>query len=340
MKSATDEQSGKVSVVIPAYNCGQVISRTIESVLSQTRRADEIIVVDDGSSDDTGAIVQKFGSQVRYIQQKSQGASAARNTGIETTSGEWIAFLDGDDEWLPEKLKIQLALLERHPELVWATGNFLRCLCGTNRQAPDIKPAAALQKLAGKEFADSYFLAYARGMGGWTGTMIIKRQALYEAGLFRVEQKRANDLDMWWRIAHRWPSIGYTPEPVAIYHMGHPDTISQGYFDLDLYTELIERHLELADRQNRRQDFEVCAAFMIRRWIRAMLFDKRGDDIRKLMQQFDYLLSGRYKMMMRLLTVYPQLTAGGCHTISRFIRFFNLRRQVTRPPKKQEVDGG
>ncbi len=334
MNSANSKTFSRVSVVIPAYNCGKVIGRTIDSVLSQTRPAREIIVVDDGSTDDTGAEVEKFGSKVRYIAQVNAGASTARNTGIKAAECEWIAFLDGDDEWLPEKLEKQMGLLERHPELVWTTGNFWRCLCGTDRRGVDLELKAAGQLLGDKEYFDSYFRAYTHQATGWTGTMIIKRPALQEAGLFRVQQKRANDLDMWWRIAHRRPRIGYTKEPVAIYHMGTTESISQGYFELDLYCELIGRHLELAGEQNRLEDFEQCAVFIIRKWIRGMLFYKRGDDIRRLMEQFDQLLPDGYQKRMRLLTMFPGATAGVCRAISRVVRLFNLRRGVFRPPKK------
>ncbi|MFC1782233.1 glycosyltransferase family 2 protein [Planctomycetota bacterium] len=334
VSSSYNSNSYRVCVVIPAYNCGEVIGRTIDSVLSQTRPAQEIIVVDDGSTDDTGAEVEKFGSKVRYIAQVNAGPSAARNRGIEAAGCEWIAFLDGDDEWLPEKLEKQLGLLERHPELVWTTGNFWRCLCGTERRACDIAPTKAKRLLGGKDFFDSYFRAYTAQAAGWTGSMLIKRSVLHEAGLFRESLNSGEDLDMWWRIAYRWPQIGYVTEPVAIYHLGTPESLSQSYFDLELYQNLIKRHLELSAQQNRREDFEQCAAFTIRRWIRGMLFYKRGDDIRRLMEQFDQLLPEGYKKTMRILTMFPGATAGVCRAISRVVRLFNLRRGVFRPPKK------
>ncbi|MCP4713211.1 MAG: glycosyltransferase family 2 protein, partial [Planctomycetes bacterium] len=275
-----------VSVVIPAYRCEGVIGRTIESVLGQTRAADEIIVVDDGSGDKTADVVGRYGDKVRFISQENAGASAARNTGIAAAKGDWIALLDGDDEWLENKLELQMGILERHPELMWVTGNYLRCLCGPEKRAAELDETKARHLLGGQDSFESHFSASAAGAGGWTGTMVIKREALIEAGLFRPEQKRANDLDMWWRVAHRWPQIGYTPEAVAIYHLGTPESISQGYFDVELYCELIERHSKLATEHRRRAEFDVGATCMIRKWIRGMLFDKRGKDIRRLTKQF------------------------------------------------------
>jgi glycosyltransferase involved in cell wall biosynthesis len=113
----------KISAVIPAYNCEAHIARAIDSVLNQTHPADEIIIVDDGSSDDTVQAVRSYGDKVTLIQQENAGASAARNTGIEAATGNWIAFLDADDEWLPDMLQRQTDILTQHPHLVWTTGN-------------------------------------------------------------------------------------------------------------------------------------------------------------------------------------------------------------------------
>jgi len=336
VNSIYTRSSAFVSVVIPAYRCGGVIGRTLESVLGQTRAADEIIVVDDGSGDNTAEVVRRYGDKVRYMHQENAGASAARNTGIAAARGEWIALLDGDDEWLPQKLELQMGILARHPELMWVTGNYLRCLCGAQKRAAELEEHKARRLLAGKDFFASYFSALAAGAGGWTGTMVIKRQALIEAGLFRTGQKRANDLDMWWRVAHRWPQIGYTPAPVAIYHLGTPESISQGFFDVELYCELIERHLQLAAEHRRQAEFAVGATYMIRKWIRGMLFDARGEDIRRLLRQFNELLDNRYQRKIRMLTGWPGLTAGVLRMISKVVRTFNLRKRAERPPKESK----
>lgn len=104
----------KISVVIPTYNRAANVQKAIKSVLAQTFSDVEVIVVDDGSSDDTGDVIAKtFGDRVRYFYQSNQGASAARNKGIAEARGEWIAFLDSDDEWEREKLELQLKTLER-----------------------------------------------------------------------------------------------------------------------------------------------------------------------------------------------------------------------------------
>ena len=105
------------SVIIPAYNCADVIGRAIDSVLTQTCPASEIIVVDDGSTDNTAEIVKDYGDVVHYFRQENQGPSGARNRGIQEACSDWVAFLDADDVWYPDKLRRQAELISHAPEL-------------------------------------------------------------------------------------------------------------------------------------------------------------------------------------------------------------------------------
>ena len=319
-----------ISVVIPAYNAGAYIARAIDSVLAQSRLADEIIVVDDGSTDDTADVVTRYESKVKYIRQDNAGASVARNTGIEAATGEWIAFLDADDEWLPEKLKLQTEHLMRNGDLVWTTGNYICCVCGKELQSPHLPPDKAGLILSGKEYSDSFFHAFLRNVWGCTDTMLIKRDVLCEAGLFRPGQLRGNDYDMWWRIAYRWPKIGYLTQPLAVYHLDVAGSIIRKYQDSDISCDLIQRHLELAQQHGRLADFEPCAIYLLRRWMRAMLFEARGREVRAMTGQFGDLLPGWYKVFMRLFAAFPRTTAAGCHMISRIVRFLGLRKRLVR----------
>lgn len=106
-----------VSVIVPAYDDGRWIGEALESILRQTRRADEVIVVDDGSTDDTAAVVARYGPPVRYERQTHAGAGAARNRGVEMAQGDYLAFLDADDLWMDDKLERQLAALAAEPGL-------------------------------------------------------------------------------------------------------------------------------------------------------------------------------------------------------------------------------
>lgn len=109
MRIPVDEKPDQVSVVIPCFNAAEFLPEAINSVLNQTYPIHEILVIDDGSTDDSVRIAESFGNRVRAIRQKNQGESIARNRGFELASGQWIAFLDADDVWLPEKLEKQLA---------------------------------------------------------------------------------------------------------------------------------------------------------------------------------------------------------------------------------------
>ena len=107
----------RVSVVIPTYNRSRALVRALESVFAQTEPVLETIVVDDGSTDDTQAVLAGFGSRVRAIRKSNGGAGAARNAGIEAARGEFVAFLDDDDAWLPEKNREQVRILDSRPEV-------------------------------------------------------------------------------------------------------------------------------------------------------------------------------------------------------------------------------
>lgn len=327
----------KVSAVIPVYNNARFIARTLESVLAQSRPADEIIVVDDGSTDNSAEVIKGFGQKVRYIYQENAGASVARNTGIHAAKHEWIAFLDGDDEWLEDYLKRQVELLEANPQLVWSTGNYFTCLCDENRRSSKFLPEKCQAMMGKYQYHESYFKAFVADTHGWTGTMIIKKEALIKAGLFRPGQLKANDIDMWFRIAYRWKQIGCLAEPLAIYHLCIDQSISRKYDHkrAEIHWALIERHFEQAQEQGALTDFRPCATHMLRRWNRSALFQKwRYSEIHQTLERFGNLFSWRYKLVMRLLIFSPTITSGCCHLISRIIRLLNMRRQVVRRPKR------
>ncbi|MHC4551242.1 MAG: glycosyltransferase family 2 protein, partial [Planctomycetota bacterium] len=207
----------KISVVIPAYNAERTIGRAIDSVLAQTRAADEVIVVDDGSTDGTADVVRGYGEKVMLIQQENAGVSVARNKGIEAATSDWIAFLDSDDEWLPEKLKLQSNHLQRHPDLKWTYGNFYKKQ-GYLQQIPaHVSPG--LSSFLNDEVFDDYLTAYANYGYAWTGTLMIQRDVFGVVGAFEPGMKRAQDTDLWFRIAYQFPQIGYVSEPLAIYHL-------------------------------------------------------------------------------------------------------------------------
>ena len=330
MKNKQSTTTGSVSVIIPAYNSEDFIRRAIDSVLAQTRPAAEIIVVDDGSTDNTREIVQSYGPPVQYLYQANAGPGAARNTGIRQARSVWIAFLDSDDEWLPEKLQVQLDLLQRHPELVWATSNFIRCLCEDNRRGPEMDPAQAEKLLAGREHIDSYFTAYIAGAGGWTGSKIIRRKVFDQIGYFQVGLHRTEDMDLWCRIAFRWPAIGYSLQPLAIYHMGVPHSLMHDRVDVDVFSRFIDRNLKLAEEYSRLEDFKPFASRVLQLWMRAQVFSGDSQGLRHLLDRHGNLVPSGFRRIMRIAAAFPRTSRAACKCLSCLVRFLRLRPQITR----------
>ncbi len=327
------ENKYSVSVVIPAYNIGDFIARAINSVLAQTHPPDEIIVVDDGSTDNTGEVVKSFGEKVRYIHQQNGGLSAARNTAMRASTCKWISFLDGDDEWLEGYLEAQIGLLRRNPDLMWSTGNYLRCLCDEDRRQVIVDTAIVKQILGGKDYFDDYLYAFRRGVGGCVNTMIVRADVFEQTGLFLEGLKRAEDLDMWLRICCHHPQIGFVVEPLSVYHLVREDCLSQQYTPVELYCDLIDRRLEYAKKHERLDKFAPVASWMLQRWMRSFLFDARGEDVRIMLQKFGDIIPAWYNILMLTVTVFPKATATGCHLISKVVRALRLRKRLTRKPK-------
>lgn len=151
-----------VAAVVPAYNSAQFLPGAIASIRQQTAAIDEIIVVDDGSTDDTAAVVRRLGSDIRYIRQDNSGPSAARNAGIEAARSHWIALLDADDTWVPDKTRRQLALAERFPDLA---------LIASDRSEVDATGTVIVESLFQRHGLGSFFaqLEGARSPMPWHG---------------------------------------------------------------------------------------------------------------------------------------------------------------------------
>ena len=281
--------SMRISVVIPAYNAGRYIGRAIDSVLAQTRPAEEIIVVDDGSTDHTAEIAGAYGDRIRFIRQENAGASVARNTGIAAATGNWIAFLDADDEWLPEKLRLQTEHLERNPDLTWTTANYVRCYCDSNRREDDLAGERlnnAEAVLNGREYFQSYFQAYQAFAKGHTITMLVSRELIIKAGLFARGQARINDYDMWLRIAYVRPRLGFLCQPLATPHRDVPNSLVKTYRQPEIIFEFLNRHLQLAAEHGLLEDFRPCASRMLGGWIHTLLAQRNGRGVRMLLRRF------------------------------------------------------
>jgi len=198
-----------VSVVIPAYRAAHTIGRAIDSLLSQTRPPDEIIVIDDGSPDDLPAALAAYGDGVRLVRQVNGGAASARNHGLNLASGVLIAFIDADDYWERGKLERQLALLERHPEIGLIAGHFYLEPPGGARYPNSLPLPQHLDRVLRVSGAET--LTVARKI--WTSTVLVRRSVL-GAHRFDSTLATAEDVDLWIRLVLAAP-VYFLSEPLA-----------------------------------------------------------------------------------------------------------------------------
>ncbi|MCF7954849.1 MAG: glycosyltransferase [Phycisphaerae bacterium] len=299
-----------ISVVIPAYNVEQCISRTIESVLAQTHPADEIIVIDDGSTDNTVEVVRSFGDKVILIEQENAGASLARNNGIKAAKSQWIAFLDADDEWLEEKLELQIDLLKQNPNLDWITGNYYlydtqtaqKTVALTQSNLSDISNALG----QGNRFND-FFEAYMVRGHGHTDTMLIKRELLIKAGMFDVDLPRINDYDMWLRVGYLKKPLGFVLEPTAIYHTNISTSIVSTYKSENHFDVFISKHLKLSENHGLSDKFTPCAKIMLKWWIGKMIHERNGPGARILLKKYGYMVDSHFRKTALISSYFPVL---------------------------------
>ena len=203
----------RVSVIIPTYNFGRFIGAAIESARAQTLTPDEIIVIDDGSTDDTEDVVRGFDG-VEYIRQENAGVCAARNRGVEASAGELVAFLDADDVWEPTKVEKQVAIFNKDPQVGLVH-------CGMREFAHETGETIAMH-LNGADgwMADNLLLWDGPVIVGPGGTIMVRRDVYDEMGGFDTRQKVGEDWDLCYRIARKY-KVGFVPEPLVNYR-SHP----------------------------------------------------------------------------------------------------------------------
>ncbi|MDP3288209.1 MAG: glycosyltransferase family A protein [Methyloversatilis sp.] len=183
-----------ISVVIPAYNAAWCVARAIDSVLSQTWHDYEVIVINDGSTDETAAVLSGYRDRINVLTQKNAGLSAARNAGIAAARGEWIAFLDADDWWLPAKLDAQVELVRTCPNIGF-------CSTAALIVSPEGKTLERWDDAgANGEILRNIFVTNATVAG--SGSAVMARRSLFDQiGGFDTALRSLEDIDMWMRLA-------------------------------------------------------------------------------------------------------------------------------------------
>ena len=213
-----------ISVIVPTYNRAQLLARALQSIVTQATPPMEVIVVDDGSNDGTEEVVCTRFPQVQYIRQNNQGVSNTRNRGIEAARGDWLAFLDSDDEWLPQKLTSQKEMLTANPQYK---------ICHTDeiwiRNGTRVNAMKKHAKAGGFIFERCLPLCVVS-----PSSVLIHRSVFDEVGLFNEDLHACEDYDLWLRICARFPVL-YIDRPLIIKHGGHADQLSHRYPAMDRF---------------------------------------------------------------------------------------------------------
>ena len=221
---AGDKAMPRIAVVVPVYNAAATLGKALDSILTQTYPAHEIIVVDDGSTDQTAELVKAYTGQVNYIRQENAGPSAARNRGVQEASAEWIAFLDADDWYLPERLRAHAEMIREQPDLDFLVGgyDFVKpdgevinsSIAGTDlgRQLLDhygpqgraVIEGADIGRFIANQFSD-------------TRSLTLPRTTFLELGGFPLDQRIGEDLMFMLRLCAQSQCIGVACQSLSVY---------------------------------------------------------------------------------------------------------------------------
>ena len=218
----TPKSQPDISVIIPAFNRAHTLPRALDSVLSQTLKPREIIVVDDGSTDETNAVLANYPG-LCIISQDNRGVSAARNVGIEKAGGEWLAFLDSDDEWLKEKLEKQwdtICIDDKlicHTEEIWI------------RNGQRVNPMKKHKKFGGMIYERCLPLCVIS-----PSSVMIHRSVFEDVGVFDESLEVCEDYDLWLRICAKY-SVLFIDEPLIVKYGGHEDQLSRKHWGMDRF---------------------------------------------------------------------------------------------------------
>ncbi|HDP99117.1 MAG TPA: glycosyltransferase [bacterium] len=220
----TQKNAPAVSVIIPTFNRALWLRAAVESVLNQSFRDFELIVIDDGSTDATAEVVSEFDEQIRYYFQTNQGPSAARNLGIHKAKAPYLCFLDSDDQWQKNKLAIQIDTLARQPE-------FKICYTGEIwiRRGVRVNAKKVHRKYSGRIYQHCLPLCLIS-----PSSVMIHRDVLTEVGLFDTSFPVCEDYELWLRICQRYP-VNFINQPLIIKYGGHEDQLSRRYWGMDRF---------------------------------------------------------------------------------------------------------
>ena len=206
----------KISVIIPTYNRKKTLARAIQSVINQSLSPFEILIIDDGSNDGTEEWVKENFQNIKYIYQNNHGVSSARNIGIENAYGDWVAFLDSDDEWLPNKLYKQVKAIDSNPEVKFFHTNEIWIRNGVR-----VNQMKKHKKYGGYIFEKCLDICRVS-----PSSVLIQKEVFDNIGVFDESLRVCEDYDLWLRITSKYPVV-FLDEPLIYKYGGHADQLSK-----------------------------------------------------------------------------------------------------------------
>ena len=206
----------KISVIIPTYNRKKTLARAIQSVINQSLSPYEILIIDDGSNDGTAEWVKDNFQNIKYIYQNNHGVSSARNIGIENAYGDWVAFLDSDDEWLPNKLYEQVKAIDSNPEMKFFHTNEIWIRNGVR-----VNQMKKHKKYGGYIFEKCLDICRVS-----PSSVLIQKEVFDNIGIFDESLRVCEDYDLWLRITSKYPVV-YLDIPLIYKYGGHADQLSK-----------------------------------------------------------------------------------------------------------------
>ena len=243
-----------VSVIIPVYNGERFITRAIGSVLAQSYPASEIVVINDGSTDRTEGVLSNFGSKIRVISIANSGVSNARNVGIATCTGDLVAFLDADDVWRRDKLKIQVSIFDKYPNLGFCCCDYLVFNSFLNKEVNHYSIFANDREINYNEpmKIDPFKVLLKQNFVGTASTVIVKKSILNEVGVFNVTYKQSEDYDLWLRCALVTNFVVLSD--VLVEKKTHTDNLTNNYLETCLCHEQVLLAIQVRYRSRLHQD--------------------------------------------------------------------------------------
>ncbi len=274
-----------IGVVVPTFNRAHTLGRALDSVFSQTSPPQQVIVVDDGSTDSTADLVAGY-SEVSYLRQENRGVSAARNLGIRRCGCDWVALLDSDDEWLPEKLEAQFGALAENPGY-----RLIHCDEIWIRDGRRVNAANRHRKRGGWIFEHCLPLCVIS-----PSAAVIEKGLLEEAGSFNEGLPACEDYDLWLRICSRLPVL-YVDRPLLRKYGGHDDQLSRKHWGMDRFRVRALRDLLARNDLNETQ--RQLAVETLRKKCEILINGARKRGNRQLVEEYEEILrqNGRIAML-------------------------------------------